>query len=109
MALPRRPPGVDAQMPAVRGGLCRLVHRHRRFRLNCSMDPNSNAGALFDLADVSCCQILAQARSRAFFESNPRYQTRNCWPAETDRELVQYLAEQNPFEPLQGLDAQFDF
>jgi len=61
MALPRHPPGVDSQMPAMRRSVCRVVHRHRRFRLNRSMDPDSNADVLLDLAGISCCQILAQA------------------------------------------------
>ena len=59
MALPRHAPGVDAQMPDVRGGLCRVVHRRRHYRLNRPMDPNSDAGVLFDVAGISCRQTLA--------------------------------------------------
>ena len=71
MAVPHDSTGVDAQMPAVRGGLRRVVHRHRHFRLNRPMDPNSNAGVLFDLAGISCRQTLAQmlhgARISSFY------------------------------------------
>lgn len=65
MALPGHAPGIDAQMPALRGGLRRLLHRRRRFRLNRPMDPNSNAGVLSDVAGISCDPILAQARQVA--------------------------------------------
>ena len=61
MADPRHPPGVDSQMPAVRGGLHRVVHRHRCYRLNRPMDPSSNAGVLSDVAGVPCRQALARA------------------------------------------------
>jgi hypothetical protein len=60
MAVPGHDAGVDAQMPAMRGGLFRAVYRHRRFRLNGAMDPNSYAGVLFELAWISRCQILAR-------------------------------------------------
>ena len=61
MALPHRPSGVDAQVPAMRGGVYRAVHRRRRFRLNRPMDPNFDAGVLFDVAGLSCRQTLAWA------------------------------------------------
>src|SRR5438445_12491877 len=61
MAVPRHLPGVDAQMPTMRGGVFRLVHRYRHYRLNRPMDPHSDAGVLLDRAGVSCCQTLARA------------------------------------------------
>ena len=58
MALPHRSPGVDAQMPDVRGGVCRAVHRHGRFHPDRPVDPDSDAGVLCGFTGISCCQIL---------------------------------------------------
>jgi hypothetical protein len=46
--------GIDAEMPTVRGGLCRAVHRRWNFRLYRAMDSDFDAGNLFDFAGISC-------------------------------------------------------
>jgi hypothetical protein len=65
MAFPRHPFGVDAQMPAVRGRVCGVVHRDWNFSLNGPMDPDSNAGAVLDLTGIPCGQKKAEGTRRS--------------------------------------------
>ena len=44
MALPRHAAGVDAQMPDVRGGLCRVVHRHGHQHVDRTLHSDTVAG-----------------------------------------------------------------
>ena len=75
MALPRHAPAANAQMPALRRGLRRFVHRHWHYRLHGEMDSAFNAGVLFDLAFISCRPIRACAAA-----SQPRT---SRWPIST--------------------------
>jgi hypothetical protein len=61
MALSHRSIGADAQMPDVHSSLCRAIHRHWHQPLHRPMDPDFNAGILFEFAGISRHQILAQA------------------------------------------------
>ena len=61
MALPRHPAAVDPQMPDVRGGLRRTIHRPRHHRLSRAVDSNSDGGVLFELAGVPCSQTVAKS------------------------------------------------
>ena len=51
--------GVDTQVPDMRGGVCCAFYGCGHFRHNGAVDSGFNAGGLFGVADICCCQVLA--------------------------------------------------
>ncbi len=70
MGFSRDGPRADAQVPVLRGGLHRFVHRRRRISHNGAMDSDPYAGVLPVLAGISRFPTLAW-KDKARGESGP--------------------------------------